>query len=242
MISLVVQNLSETEIVPSRNDLEKLNEFIEIYCKRFESTLITMGYRESLIYAIFKKGKNPSTMCFGIFDAYSYFLEDKYNNLYNFKIRFLDVSTKEEFLDLLRTINALSYNTLNLVKEISRYESDRSYDFTYIRDVLDDELNLEEFRNQVIMEPTGTYLIDTSPTFNFYSKKKNKRRERAEKFLEDFLLSKNISKEELMKEHKLVCLLVKAYRTDTDLSFRDIGYVLNLSHTTIIRIYNNGNN
>ena len=70
-----------------------------------------------------------------------------------------------------------------------------------------------------------------------------KRRERAQDFLSDFLTENALDREDFLKngyaEEKR--LLISRFREETDLSFRDIGYVLGISHTTVIRIYRDSN-
>lgn len=175
----------------------------------------------------------------GVLEAFTYY----YGLHYQKDIRFVYktrrlLSTKEK-TQLIRFLHQGEDNSLKEYERYSRYVKRELVSVPYGWQMFSGDFSdRESFLRHMVREPDPAYTEIFSSAEVFEPDKLTKRRARAKAFLDRFLERKALTLRELMgEEHRRTRFeLVRAFREETDLSFRDIGYVLGMSHTSVIRI------
>lgn len=151
------------------------------------------------------------------------------------------VESYDAFVNLYRYIHKQGLNSLIRFKGYEDRKKDEYLDGDYVLSALG--AKREQAKDELLKiseEPSpGYYRIHMKDMEYFREEKKVIRVRRAEEFMEKFLETNQISYSELMDDNHFYkkLELIKAFRDKTDLSYRDIGSILDLSHTSVIRLW-----
>lgn len=241
---VVLYNIQKCVLKNNNKDYEKLINFFDIYRKSFNIVILSYGIDKDAMHILVYDNGNDIT---GFLEA----LTETFNLYYNkendseknlsYKVYLLE---EADLINSIKCVHKLSYNSLPLFLNYSRY---KDYSFVnpgfVINTYTDGSYKSKtEFLEELVREPDAAYQT------LFYKRGKNidrkivKRRNRARSFLNTFLKDNQINYNQLLndKNKDLLFKLIKKFRVETDLSYRDIASVLGVSHTTVIRIYKMG--
>lgn len=228
-------------------DAEKrMKDYIKLYKDR--TGIENYGYcftDHRLHLAVRDKTKRIRDFLHGVCDAFAYYYQLKRETHVTIRFKLVEIEPRSELLDLLRFIHNRGRNSALEYRDYSRYRPNRLVDSGPILATLHSDLNLgkEMFFDEMVHEPKAGYYIEFANREIFELDKMTKRRQRAQEFMEDFLKEMGLSRGELLNgnQEEARIDLIHRFRKETDLSFRDIGHVFGLSHTSIIRLYQQRN-
>ncbi len=240
-IQMIVGSTNKEVLFSGKMEIDRFIDYIKIYSKRFGIILVGFSFYKEKCHIIFKDlSSKTDTFVKGIISSYKYYLCNSGRDIrIAYKSRI--VSSRAELINILRYICKGNNSSLSYYKEYSRYIQDDLVKSGYLMQELysDSRNNKETFINDVVKEPDSEYIYEMEKFEIFEVDKMTKRRKRSEDFLEKWMEENLITKNELMieKNRKLLRDLIREYREKTDLSYRDIGHTLGISHTSVIRIY-----
>ncbi len=240
---LIIGSTSNEVLFMDKLEVERFIDYIKIYSKRFGIILVGFSFEKGKCHIIFKDLNSKGNIFIeGIINSYKYYLCNISRDIrLAYKTRV--ISNKSELINILRYICKNNNSSLSYYKEYSRYLQDDLVKSGYLmQDLYSNEKNSKAVLiREVVKEPEYDYICKMKKFEIFEVDKMTKRRKRSEEFLLNWLKNKPVKKSELLleKHRQLLKNLIKEYREKTDLSYRDIGHTLGISHTSVIRIYNN---
>lgn len=239
---IVIGSIEAIALFRESTDEARMRDYIRIYKDR--TGLDNYGYCFTdycLHLAVRDREHQLNRFINGVCEAYAYYFEMKRTQKLRLRHKRIEFDPASELLDLLRFFHQRGRNSAKDYRDYSRYIKHELLDMGPVLQTLHpDELTSKElFFDEMVKEPDAEYQTTLQAREIFERDKMTKRRERAEEFLQDYLEQAQISRNELLfsasAEHRMELIL--RYRKETDLSFRDIGYVLGISHTSVIRLY-----
>ncbi|WP_459128625.1 transposase [Guggenheimella bovis] len=235
---IVVGTAHEKVLFHSLEDEKRLKDYLHIYKERNHLEIFAYSMKSTVLHLIIR-AEHADTFIQGLMEAYQYYLEMKYQEEYMIKMKVFIISSMDEFWKLMRYLHQQGSNSGIDYMDYTRY---RKHPFLDMGPIIqsfqnDSEDPKKQFFKEVIKENVSDYTAKMEKLEVFEVDKMSKRRARAEEFFDDFLREHHLNKFEIMlDENKLLRVtLIERFRKETDLSFRDIGYVLGISHTSVIR-------
>lgn len=242
-LSYLILGTGNNDIIfQNKEDVERFKDYMKIYLKRNNNKLIAYCFKEKNAHILFKRKKERfNTFIDGAITAYEYYLKNKCNKDVNIQYKRRKVENKEYLINLIRFIHSNGYNSFDYYENYSRYRINDFIDANFLIEGLYDntESSKDNFILETVREVAESYSIDFKRDEYFELDKISKRRKRARDFLENFLRKNEINFNELINKENIDLMkdLVSSYRSETDLSFRDIGFILDMSHTSVIRLF-----
>lgn len=240
---LIIGSPGNEKIFLSKRDEDRILDYARIYKERFSIHLLAYSLKgDCASFLVHDKLGTRESFIQHIVEAYSYYLQLMREQEIRIAKKIFPLESMDKYMQLMRFLHSEGRNSFNSYQKYSRYVKE---------DLLDIPLVLHSFEyshngdrnlllDEIAKEPSGVYALEFKKNEVFKMDKLFKRRKRAHQFMESFLKDKNLSREEFLSgnfiEEKKY--LIGRFRDETDLSFRDIGYVLDISHTTAIRLYN----
>ncbi len=231
---IIVFNQKE-EILYNEEDVFSIKKYLKVYKKRYCIDILGFGLNGMFLHLLIRDTHNNfKEFLDTIIESIDCYFNSNLStelNLIRYKCK--DIDNENDILEIVKYCNSMEYSSVNNYKNYSKYKYDDFVD-THLLCNYNKGLN-----NSLLNEASADYIIKIKNE-EIYSinDKTQKRRKRALTYLEKFLEKENLSKEELHNNDVYKGELIKSFRKETDLSFRDIGYVLEISHTSVIRIWN----
>jgi hypothetical protein len=151
------------------------------------------------------------------------------------------VESYAAFINLYRYIHKIGVNSLKRFVQYDVKSRDTYLDGGYVLGAFSPKLEMAKSELQRVSEEpcSECYKMYMKEMEYFRTEKKTIRLQRAEGFMKQFLEINEITYEDLDHEDYFTkkLELIHEFRENTDLSFRDIGAVLDLSHTSVIRLW-----
>ncbi len=217
-----------------KNNILAIENYLSIYKKKYKIQIVAYGLNSMFLHLVIRdEGDIVKEYIRTLIETLDYYYSSEFQTEVNmFRWKVYDLSSSAEIVDAIRYLHTMDYNSNEKYIHYSKYIED---------DLIDTHLLMSSIKrtDEFLMEPSDSYIIkmkkkEKSNTNN----KMLKRRNRAEDFFNDYLISKGITRTDLISNNSYKEELVDMFRNETDLSFRDIGYVLGISHTSVIRIWN----
>ncbi len=213
-----------------------IQNYLTLYKKKYEIQIIAYGLNSKFLHILIRDEKDLARKFIKtIVETLDYYYKKNFNtevNLMRWKV--YEISDSEEMLNTIRYVHTLDYNSNTNYANYSKYINDTFIDTYLVLGSLTEEGKFNFFK-----EPTDNYIYNVrKKEKSNVNNKMHKRRSRAEKFLNEYLEWKALTREDVLNNDNYKEELVEKFRSETDLSFRDIGYVLGISHTSVIRIWN----
>lgn len=242
-----VVSTSGFEAFKCREDYLKFFDILKLYKARMNMKIIAYSLGDTIIHLLLHDKEGVlAPFIKRVKDTYGFYYEGKYDTdkLFMDKTKIKQVDRFEQFENSLRYIHSKGRNSIEEYRSYSNSgkEGLLSLDFLVSAFGKDRISGKENLMNSLVKEVQEDYLYLLREMEFFPEDKKSKRINRAKKFLKDYLEENKLSKDEIFLESNdsMRIDLVNEFRKKTDLSFRDIGEVLELSHTSIIRILKKG--
>ncbi|MBN2260137.1 MAG: hypothetical protein JW702_06315 [Clostridiales bacterium] len=241
---IVLGTRIEDGVFKEREDYKRMMEIIKLYKESFGVKLLGYSFTPLLVHLIVndKKG-NLGEFIHLIVETYTAYFYKAYfiSEIFHNKIKVKSIDSYEVFTDTYKYIHKMGENSLKRFQIYDFKNKDIYLDADYVLSALGSkkDTSKEEMNKLSVMEISERYQIQMKELEYFPQEKKTKRIQRAEKFMESFLTKHHIALDDLNKEDyfnkKLE--LIRSFRNQTDLSYRDIGEILGMSHTSIIRLW-----
>ncbi|HHT20424.1 MAG TPA: hypothetical protein GXZ74_03170 [Tissierellia bacterium] len=243
---IVIGSMTPEAIFSNPADERRMRDYIRIYKERTGLTNYGYSFTDMRLHlAVRDREKKIRDFLIGVCDAYTYHLKNRRFKDIDVKYKLNEVAMKDELFDLLRYIHSKGRNSAKEYRDYTRYVKSELVDVAPILAALhpDDLIGKEMFFEEMIHEPSVGYYVEFSQREIFELDKMTKRRQRAHEYMEAYLEEIGLSRMEFLhgNYHAERVELIERFRRETDLSFRDIGYVFGLSHTSIIRLYREKN-
>lgn len=240
---LIIGSPGNNEIFFSRQDEDRYLDYARIYKDRFLIKVLAYSLKKDCAnLLLFDNNDLRDRYSRHLREAYEYYLKLKNEEVgIRLVFKLVPVEDQDEFLRLMRFLHSEGRHSLKSYLDYTRYVEDRLLDISLVINsfTASSRDSKELFIGELTSEGVYTDNLQFKGDEIFKRDKVIKRRERAQDFLSDFLTENALDREDFLKngyaEEKR--LLISRFREETDLSFRDIGYVLGISHTTVIRIY-----
>lgn len=216
-----------------KQNILDLENYLVLYKRKYKVQIIAYGLNSMFLHIIIRDEHNAvKEYVKTIIETLDYYYKKAFKtevNLMRWKLYHLDDS--REIMGTIRYLHKMDFNSNEKYANYSKY----IYDDLIDTHLLISSNNMGEF----LREPSENYIAKMKKKEKSnINNKMFKRRNRAEDFFNNYLTVKGISKEDLISSDFYKEELVDKFRNETDLSFRDIGYVLGISHTSVIRIWN----
>lgn len=243
---IVIGSMTPEPIFRNPADERRMRDYIRIYKER--TGIKNYGYSftdHRLHLAVRDNNKKIRDFLIGVCDAYAYHMQNRRLKEVDVKYKMNEVAMKDELFDLLRYIHSKGRNSARDYRDYTRYVKSELVDVAPVLATLhpDDLIGKEMFFDEMIHEPAAGYYVEFSQREIFELDKMTKRRQRAHEYMEAYLEEIGLTRMEFLhgNYHEERVELITRFRKETDLSFRDIGHVFGLSHTSIIRLYRRKN-
>ncbi len=227
----------------SKGDEDRFLDYARIYKDRFSIKVLAYSLKSDCANLIIYDRKNlRDKYTKNLSEAYEYYLKlgEREGDL-RIVTKLLPLDSRSEFIKLMGFLHSEGRHSLKSYEKYTRYVEDELLDIGLVLNSLDypGREKKDLFVGELDLALTYSDKIDFKKHEEFKRDKIIKRRERAIDFFDKFLEELSLDKGEFLngnfEEEKR--LLINRFREETDLSFRDIGYVLGISHTTVIRMY-----
>lgn len=240
---LIIGSPGNGVIFQSQRDEDRFLDYARIYKERFSVNLLAYSLkRDCANFLVYDKLDKRESFAHHLLEAYGYYLQLMQESEIRLVRKIYSLPSTEKYIQLMRFLHSDGRHSFKHYQNYSRYVTEDLLDIPLVLNSFnyshkgDKNLFLEELAK----EPSGAYTLQFKKCEIFKRDKLIKRRERALEFMSIYLKEEKISREEFLsgsfeEERKR---LIRRFRDETDLSFRDIGYVLGISHTTAIRLYN----
>ncbi|NMB03696.1 MAG: hypothetical protein GX978_03985 [Tissierellia bacterium] len=227
-------------------DESRMKDYIRIYKQRTGTKNYGYSFTDDRLHLALRDHNNKARdFLSGVCDAYTYYYQNRRSSEVRIKYKMIEINPRQELFDLLRFIHNRGRNSAVEYRDYSRYIKSELVDIGPVLATLhtDQMKSKELFFEEMVYEPQSDYYIEFARREIFELDKMTKRRQRAYEFMEDFLDEIGLSRMEFLNgdHHTERVELIEKFRKETDLSYRDIGYVFELSHTSIIRLYQQKN-
>lgn len=243
---IVIGSIDPIALFAQADDEKRICEYIRIYKERTQVENYGYSFSDYRLHLMIgdKLGKAKDFL-HGICGAFSYYYQTKYQLDVKVRFRMVEIRPKTEMIQLLRFIHQTGRNSARDYRDFSRYVKHELLDIAPVLATLHPDylISKEIFFDEMIKENEHSYTVEFRQREIFERDKMSKRHQRALDFMDQFLEEKKLTRQQLLSgNYDLERLeLIQRYRSDTDLSFRDIGHVFGLSHTSIIRMYRQKN-
>ncbi len=234
---IIISFNQKKSIIYNKNHIIDIENYLTLYKRKYGVQIIAYGLNSMFLHIIIMdKGNVAKEYIRTIIETLDYYYKKEFNsesNLMRWKV-YAIVSTNE-VIDIIKYLHTLDYNSNKNYNNYSKYIYDEFIDTHLIMSSLSDKGSMRDF----LKEPSAKYIFKMKmKEKRNINNKMFKRRSRAEDFFKEYLSDKGITREDFFSNDNYKEELVDKYRNETDLSFRDIGYVLGISHTSVIRIWN----
>lgn len=243
---LIIGAPGNDKIFLSSRDEDRILDYAKIYKDRFSINLLAYSLKgDCANFLVYDRQNNRNSFAQHLVEAYGYYLQLVHEEEIRLVKKLYSLECMKKYMQLMRYLHCEGRNSFKSYEEYSRYVKE---------DLLDIPLVLNTFNyshkgdknlllNEIAKEPIGNYALEFKKYEIFQRDKLFKRRERAYEFMDSYLEEEDLIREDFLQGNYLEekKYLIKLYRDETDLSFRDIGHVLDMSHTTAIRLYNEYN-
>lgn len=246
MYHIVIGSIAPVGLFEQSEDENRMKDYIRLYKNR--TGIENYGYsftNQRLHLALRDKNHQLRHFLQGVCDAYAYYYASRRQREVRISYKINSIKPRRELFDLLRFIHHRGRNSAREYRNYSRYLPNELVDIAPILATLhhDQSVGKEMFFEEMVRESEAGYYTAYAEREIFELDKMTKRRQRASEFMEDYLRQVGLSRQELLQgnqEHHRI-ELIERFRKETDLSYRDIGYVFGLSHTSIIRLHQRKN-
>lgn len=230
---ILVKTSQKTDFFEGKKDFDRFLGFVDLYRKSLHVSLLFYGYEGNEMMLLLATDGNEEQFVKRVMEAYKY--DGKNTLFYRFKI--ILISMKSELLSCLNYMNSLENNATEHLKNTSRYDTNGAISGNELLNMFRSWYTKNQLLTEIAKEPTAQYCMRMNQIVKADIGKKDKRKKRAMIFLEKYLESKGMSLLEAKRNRQELHELVDAFRENTDLSYRDIGSVLGLSHTSVRRAH-----
>lgn len=244
---LILGSPGNNRIFYTKQDEDRFLDYARIYKDRFSIKVLAFSLKEnSANFLIYDSENKRDSFAKYLSEAYHYYL-----NLMEREVgcritaKLFKIESKKDFLELMRFLHCSGRHSLKSYQEYTRYVNNDLLDISLVLNSFDvtGKNKKQLFLDELVKEPSSSYVLQFEKQEIFKRDKLIKRRERAQKFFNAYVTELGLTAEEFLEgtyddEKKR---LISRFRDETDLSFRDIGYVLGLSHTTVIRMHGESN-
>lgn len=238
-IHLVVGTPQNLPIFAGEDEVIAMKRYLLLYAQRMQMPILGYRFEAAALSLMMSDHEKLRDFLDGVLEAFMYYYHLHYQEEIRLVYRQHRLRGHKEGMELLRFLHQKGKNSLEEYVHYSRYVKKELVSvplgWTLMGGSFSDR---EGFLEQLVQEPEPAYAEQFATALSFEPDKLTKRRARAKAFLDDFLMRRGINLQELMREEYRLARwdLIRAFREETDLSFRDIGYVLGMSHTSVIRI------
>lgn len=233
-----VENIT---LFPEMEDLYRIREYIRIYKDRYRMEIFAFSFTSTHIHLVLRDSKNlHKEFIQGVQEAYAYFFQLKHEKDIKIQVKKYPIRSMDELLSTLRYLHAKGENSRQDYQGYTRYVKHDILDIGIVLSTLHPDQNRakELFFAEMVREQDSRYEAVLREHEIFEVDKMTKRHRRAQEFMDSYLKEKQVTRREFFSEagEALRIELIERFRRDTDLSYRDIGYVFGVSHTSIIRM------
>ncbi len=242
-IHLIIGTPDNLPVFSKKEDIHTMKRYLELYAHRMQISVAGYRFKSGVLHLLVGEHERLKQFLDGVLDAFVYYYSTQHNKELRFVYKMRQRLSAKERTQLLRYIHQGEDNSLEEYERYSRYVKRELVSVPLGWSLLSGNFrDRDTFLQHMVREPEPAYAQLFTSIEVFEPDKLSKRRARAKAFLGQFLESRALSLEELMREeHRSSRFeLIRAFREETDLSFRDIGYVLGMSHTSVIRILREG--
>ncbi len=220
-----------------KNNIMEIEKYLTLYKKKYGIQIIAYGLNTMFFHILIRDNKNIiKRYVKTIIETLDYYYRKEFNtdiNMMRWKV--YEINNNKDIINAIRYVHTMQYNSNKNYANYSKYVTDDFIDTHLIISSTDKKDDIDYF----LKEPSDSYIYRMrKKEKSNINNKMFKRRSRAENFLNNYLINKGVSKSDVLSSDYYKEELVDKFRNETDLSFRDIGYVLGISHTSVIRIWN----
>ena len=241
---VVLGSTSQIGIFKERSDYKKFMDVMRLY--KASLNIKVLGYSLSpLIVHLILHDRNRNLYKFisSVQETYLVYFQKKYfvKSVFHHTVKAKPVESYDSFVNLYKYIHKMGENSYKRFQMYDSIKKDEYIDGDYVLSAFGSnrekaKVEMNSISVQECPEYYGEYVKKME---HFNEGKKSIRIRRAEKFLCLFLDDNNMVFSDLEKEdfYNKKLELIREFRDKTDISYRDIGEILELSHTSIIRLW-----
>lgn len=242
MYHVVIGSMEPIALFRSEADERRMRDYLRIYKERTQLENFGYSFSDYRLHLIVRDKLNRvRDFLLGVSQAFSYYYQTKHDTDVKLRSKQVEIDPKKDLFHLLRFVHSQGRNSSKDYRDYSRYIKHDLLDMGPVLATLhaDEFMSKELFFNEMIKENEYSYTVECKRREQFELDKMSKRHQRARDFMDDFLKEKQLTRRQLLSGSSDLTRieLIDRYRKETDLSFRDIGHVFGLSHTSIIRMY-----
>lgn len=242
MYHVVIGSIDPIAIFRAEEDERRMRDYLRIYKERTQ--LENFGYcfcDHRLHLVVRDKANKLRDFLIGVSQAFAYYYQSKHSIRLKLRSKHIEINPKTELFHILRFLHQKGRNSAKDYQDYSRYVKHDLLDMGPVLATLssDEHVSKALFIQEMVQDPVMAYHVEYGRREMFELDKMSKRHQRAKDFMDDFLREHQLTRSQLLNgqfEAQRI-ELIDRYRKETDLSFRDIGHVFGLSHTSIIRMY-----
>ncbi len=241
---IVLGSVSEIGIFNERSDYKKFMETMKLYKTSLKVKILGYSLSPLVVHLVLHdKNDNLSEFISRVEETYSVYYQRKrfVNRVFHHSIKIKAIESYEAFVNIYKYIHKVGENSFKRFQIYDNHKKDEYLDGDYVLSALGSNKDKakKEMAEISVQEYSEPYTIYMKEMEYFCEEKKSIRIKRAEEFLDQFLEKNSLAYSDLDKEehYSKKLDLIKEYRDYTDLSYRDIGSILDLSHTSIIRLW-----
>lgn len=241
IIHVIIGSPENKKAFKCLEDEFRAREYIRIYKDRLHIDVLAFSFTQEVVHLILYDREQKTTQFLTeVKEAYTYYYSIKYDTELRLQSRKYPLESSQEFIKLLRFVHSKGHNSSTDYDSYSRYIGHELLNIGAVFHTLSTNIKegKEIYQREMLKENPAHYDSSLHKKERFKTDKMSKRRTRASQFLEDFLEAEGLSLDELFRDEHFDSRrrLVEKFRDETDLSFRDIGHVLGISHTSVIRL------
>lgn len=241
IIHVIIGSPEEKKLYRTLEDEFRQREYIRIYKDRLKIDVLAFSFTSDVLHLIIYDRDQKAQQFIGeITDAYAYYYGLRYSTELRLQSKRYTLQNAHEFMKLLRFVHQKGHNSSKEYESFTRYEGHDLLNIGAVYNTLSDNIYEGKaiYEEEMLKENTAYYDATLHKKEIFKIDKMSKRRQRAARFLENFLEDEGITLDQLFSDEYFQSRkrLVERFREETDLSFRDIGHVLGISHTSVIRV------
>ncbi|MEA3422788.1 MAG: hypothetical protein U9Q80_03140 [Bacillota bacterium] len=241
---VVLGAINEGGVFRKRNDYKKFMEIVKMYKESLGIRLLGYSLTPLVVHLVVRDNRNKVMefldLVIETYTAYcskEHFMKDVFHSQKKIKA----IENYKTFKNTFKYIHKFGENSLKRFQIYDFDKKDEFLDGDYVLSAfgVDNEQSKNEMNNISVMEASENYKFRMNEMEYFAEEKKTMRIRRAEKFMKSFLEENNIKITDLKDDdyYNDKLRLIRAFRKETDLSYRDIGEILGMSHTSIIRLW-----
>jgi len=241
---IVLGTASEGGVFFDKSDYREFMDIVRVY-KDFNNIKL-FGYSLTPLVihlVIYNRSNEIEEFLHNIIDTYSIYINKKYlkDKIFHRNVKVKAIERYESFLNIFKHMHKTGQNSLKRFENYNFSKKDMYLNADYVLSTFgcNREKSKEEMTTMSVQECPNAYDFYIKELEFFPKEKRNVRLRRAEMFLDNFLNENEINRSDLEMEdnYNKKLELVKSFRMKTDVSYRDIGSLLGLSHTSVIRLW-----